>query len=238
MTLSTSLVAVWYSSNSCRSRGALAQFGEQPRILHRDHRLRREVLQQRDLLVGERPHLLAIERDDAEHAIVLAQRHHQARCGRRRDRPARAVAGRRSDRLLGRQIGDMDDALAVQQARRLLCRARNRARCGRAIFGKRRRHARASPPCEIAVVIEGPRAAPKAASHRRIAFSSIASNTGARSPGEELMTCSTSAVAVCCSSASRVSVISRAFSIAMTACAAKFCNSAICLSENGRTSWR
>jgi hypothetical protein len=48
----------------------------------------------------------------------------------------------------------------------------------------------------------------------------------------------TSAVAVCCSSASRVSVISRAFSIAMTACAAKFCNSAICLSVNGRTSRR
>ena len=71
-----------------------------------------------------------------------------------------------------------------------------------------------------------------------VAFSSIASNTGARSPGEALMTCSTSAVAVCCSSASRVSVISRAFSIAMTACAAKFCNSAICLSVNGRTSWR
>ena len=47
---------------------------------------------------------------------------------------------------------------------------------------------------------------PKAASHSRIAFSSIASNTGARSPGEELMTCNTSAVAVCCSSASRVSV--------------------------------
>ncbi len=60
------------------------------------------------------------------------------------------------------------------------------------------------------------------------AFSSIASNTGARSPGEELMTCNTSAVAVCCSKASRVSVISRAFSIAMTACAAKFCSSAIC----------
>ncbi len=37
------------------------------------------------------------------------------------------------------------------------------------------------------------------------------------------MTCNTSAVAVCCSSASRVSVSSRAFSIAMTACAAKFC---------------
>ena len=58
------------------------------------------------------------------------------------------------------------------------------------------------------------------------------------SPGEELMTCSTSAVAVCCSNASRVSVMRRAFSIAMTACAAKFCNNAICLSVNGRTSCR
>src|SRR5277367_3249528 len=75
---------------------------------------------------------------------------------------------------------------------------------------------------------------PNAASHSRVAFFSIASNTGARSPGEELMTCNTSELAVCCSKASRVSVISRAFSIAMTACPAKFCNSAICLSENGR----
>ncbi len=47
------------------------------------------------------------------------------------------------------------------------------------------------------------------------------------------MTCNTSAVAVCCSKASRVSVKSRAFSIAMTACAAKFCNSAICLLGEG-----
>ena len=39
------------------------------------------------------------------------------------------------------------------------------------------------------------------------AFSSIASNTGARSPGEELMTCNTSAVAVCCSSASSRSAV-------------------------------
>src|SRR6478752_10550788 len=48
------------------------------------------------------------------------------------------------------------------------------------------------------------------------------------------MTCKTSAVAVCCSNASRVSVMRRAFSIAMTAWAAKFCNSAICLSVKGR----
>ena len=51
---------------------------------------------------------------------------------------------------------------------------------------------------------------PNAAPHSRIAFSSIASNTGVRLPGEALMTCNTSAVAVCCSSASRCSVISRA----------------------------
>jgi hypothetical protein len=38
---------------------------------------------------------------------------------------------------------------------------------------------------------------PNAASHSRIAFSSIASNTGVRSPGELLMTPRTSAVAVC-----------------------------------------
>ena len=52
------------------------------------------------------------------------------------------------------------------------------------------------------------------------------------------MTPNTSAVAVCCSKASRVSVRSRAFSIAMTAWAAKLCKSAIYLSPNGRDSFR
>ena len=37
----------------------LADLVEQPRVLHRDDRLRREVFEQRDLLVGERPHLSA-----------------------------------------------------------------------------------------------------------------------------------------------------------------------------------
>jgi hypothetical protein len=76
------------------------------------------------------------------------------------------------------------------------------------------------------------------APHSRSAFSSIASNTGFRSPGEELITCNTSAVAVCCSNASRVSVISRAFSIAITACAPKLLSNSICLSVKGRTSRR
>jgi hypothetical protein len=79
---------------------------------------------------------------------------------------------------------------------------------------------------------------PQTAPHSVCAFSTIDWNTGTRSPGELLMTCNTSAVAVCCSNASRVSVMSRAFSIAMTACAAKFWSNVICLSLNGRTSLR
>ena len=70
---------------------------EQPRILHRDHRLGGEVLQQRDLLVGERPHLLAIDSDVAEQDVVLAQRHSEHGCDSRRDRPDRAI-----DRVAGR----------------------------------------------------------------------------------------------------------------------------------------
>ena len=79
---------------------------------------------------------------------------------------------------------------------------------------------------------------PNVASQMRVAFSRIASNTGARSPRELLMTLSTSDVAVCRSNDSRNSLRSRVFSMAMTAWAAKFWTSAICLSVNGRTSWR
>ena len=68
MTCNTSAVAVCCSSASrC--------LGHQPRVLHRDHRLGGEVLQQRDLLVGEGPDLLAVDRDSAEQRSVLAQRH-------------------------------------------------------------------------------------------------------------------------------------------------------------------
>src|SRR5262249_10892800 len=38
----------------------LARLGNEPRILHRDHRLRREILQQYDLLFGEWADFLAI----------------------------------------------------------------------------------------------------------------------------------------------------------------------------------
>src|SRR5260370_700397 len=54
-----------------------ARLGDEARVFHRDHRLRREVLQQRDLLVGEWPDLLAIHGDRSEQRIVLPQRHAQ-----------------------------------------------------------------------------------------------------------------------------------------------------------------
>ena len=79
---------------------------------------------------------------------------------------------------------------------------------------------------------------PNLASQIRTAFSSIDWKTGSRSPGELLMTLRTSAVAVCCSSDCLSSLSSRVFSMAMTAWAAKFFTSSICLSVNGRTSWR
>ena len=59
--------------------GALAQFAQQPRVLHRDHRLRREILQQRDLLVGKRPDLRPVEVDRPAHVPISSQRHVQRR---------------------------------------------------------------------------------------------------------------------------------------------------------------
>ena len=59
-------------------------------------------------------------------------------------------------------------------------------------------------------------------SHSCAADSTSVSSTVCRSKVERLMTLSTSAVAVCCCSDSRSSLSRRVFSIAMTACAAKF----------------
>jgi len=55
----------------------LARLGQQPRILHRDNRLRREILQQRDLFLCERTDLLARGDDLTEQRTILAQRHMQ-----------------------------------------------------------------------------------------------------------------------------------------------------------------
>jgi hypothetical protein len=49
--------------SSAHLLGALAQLAEQPRVLHRDDRLRREILQDLNLLLSKRFHLLAENRD-------------------------------------------------------------------------------------------------------------------------------------------------------------------------------
>ncbi len=115
-----------------------------------------------------------------------------------------------------RQVGDMDDASPRAAAAATPVHRSADASCSRRYSRNRVGYATRRDGVETLAVV-GHRTSRTRHRTGACAFSSIASNTGARSPGEELMTCKTSAVAVCCSSASRVSVISRAFSIAMTA---------------------
>jgi hypothetical protein len=53
MTLSTSLIAVWYSSEFLDLARARLDLVEQPHVLDRDHRLVGEGGDQLDLLIGE-----------------------------------------------------------------------------------------------------------------------------------------------------------------------------------------
>ena len=73
MTLSTSAVAVCCASDS-------AQLAQQPRILDGDHRLRGEVLDQLDLLVAERPHLLPVNDDAADQFPLMDHGGAERRC--------------------------------------------------------------------------------------------------------------------------------------------------------------
>src|SRR5215475_3095218 len=49
----------------------LARLGRQPRILHRDDRLRREVLQQRYLLIGERTYPKSARDNHSKQCVIL-----------------------------------------------------------------------------------------------------------------------------------------------------------------------
>jgi hypothetical protein len=52
-----------------------ARLGQEPRILHCDDRLRREIFSQSDLFIAERPYFLPKENDDGrETSIANAQR--------------------------------------------------------------------------------------------------------------------------------------------------------------------
>ena len=213
----------------------MPQFVEQPRILDGDHGLGGEAFYQLDLLVAEGPDLLTIDDDGAHQLIVHQHRNAEHRPNahefdsRNRQRVALNV------RVLGGEIGDMNhllhsydtadngfgSRLHEQFATRL-------GKTCRQVMHRNRSQGVSLASHSVANL----------ASQMRVAFSRIASNTGASSPGEELITRSTSDVAVCCSSDCRSSLSSRVFSMAMTAWAAKFFTSSICLSVNGRISCR
>ena len=57
--------------------GALPQFAQQPRVLHRDHRLVGEGLQQLLLGLSDRSGLGPTHHDDAEHIAIAHYRHSQ-----------------------------------------------------------------------------------------------------------------------------------------------------------------
>ena len=91
--------------------GTLAQLVEQPRILDGDDSLVGEVLHQRDLLIGERPHLGAVDDEGADQLVLLEHRHCQMR-----PTAANRAAG------VGHRLGGVVDGVAhasVVRSRRL-----------------------------------------------------------------------------------------------------------------------
>src|SRR5262249_49705574 len=57
------------------------QLVDQPRVLDRDDGLARETGEQRDLLVGERPHLLTVDADGADQ-YPFPEHRHREKCSR------------------------------------------------------------------------------------------------------------------------------------------------------------
>jgi hypothetical protein len=96
-----------------RGRGLLlqgfAKFVKQPRVLDGDDGLRCEVLDQLDLLVGERPNFLAVNSNHANELVLFKHRHDQKSPG----------ASQSSDpliRIFHSEVGNVDDLLGVGDA--------------------------------------------------------------------------------------------------------------------------
>src|SRR6516225_3232774 len=65
---------------------SLTRLGQEPRILHSDDRLRREVFEKSDLPLGKRENLEASGCDVAEQGVILAQWNHKQGTDTRFDR--------------------------------------------------------------------------------------------------------------------------------------------------------
>jgi hypothetical protein len=131
----------------------LARFIDQPSILHRNDRLRSEILQQRDLLVRERAHLLPIDDEVTEKRIFFAQRHREQGAAAAQldeiaaDRVARPVG------LVLCDICDMDDRLAAQQTAMRVVRT-DRMRSSSQELRKRRRCAADRGRMDLLAIID------------------------------------------------------------------------------------
>ena len=219
------LHVVWRFADDAQNlgrRGLLLQrflrFVEQPRVLDRDHGLVGEGLREGDLLVVEVAGGLAQDRQRAERLAVLQQRNEEAGAVAERDRE---VGHPRE--LLGPldRVGDGDDS-PLEDARSGAAAAVERPRLEEADALRGRPSA-----AKATSSIMSPRGIARCTAlppNRRRQLCTIASNTGCVSVIEPLMTRRISAVAVCCSSASLVSLNRRTFSIAITAWSAKVCS--------------
>ena len=211
-----------------------SQLLEQPHVLDGDHRLVGEGLEQRDLLVGERPGLVRGRRRSTPIGLPsrsIGTARHAAEAAAPSAASCVAYSGSAST------SGMCDDARASGSRAR-----RHVSRLG--AHREDRRSDRSMPPgsrsCErdqvdqLAVEREDDRRA-----RRRTARSALARwcrTPAARRSASWLITRRISLVAVCCSSASvrsrlraSSSLNSRTFSIAITAWSAKVWSSAICV---------
>ena len=208
-----------------------AQLVEQAGVFDRDDGLVGETRDQLDLLVGERAHFCAINGDRADQIVLLEHRHGEQ--GANAGDYAVARHGSPSGRHRSACIG-----------RRCLRRAAATRRSGHPEPGGYGPLPQCSPYAggrrgkggvgSVALVAVK-HAKVGLADARRVREHGV--EHGLSSPGELEMTCSTSEVAVCCSSDSLSSRVractssnSRAFSIAITAWSAKVVTSSICRS--------
>src|SRR5262249_53554592 len=95
-----------------------ADFVQKPRIFHRDYRLGREILQQRDLLFGKRPHFLTENYNRPHQRVIFSKANREAgSCPGEVDQSA-AVPVADSVDIGSRQIRHMDDSLSLEDSPR------------------------------------------------------------------------------------------------------------------------
>src|SRR5262249_53527378 len=192
-------------------------------VLDRDDGLSGEVLHQLNLLVGERPRFLPVDDDKTGQLIVLEHRHaHDRTRASLTEWPGKGSAAASAVGqifLVRTPPSRILPGVGTTTSRRLL----NSASFGGVLTSAAKRSLSPSRRKRV----------PNLASQSRVAFSSMALNTGSSSPGDELMTRSTSEVAVCWSNDSDSSRVrccsasnSRTFSMAITAWSAKVSTSA------------